>query len=124
MANIYNQIKQIMNIYNQKKIKREKETRGSKNETKNTIETNKIVKYNTRPNIYTHKPNTHKPILINYSKVFDKVMPSYYSYPNFLENEEQVIAHEPFSNSISISLVLGMTFVIGRFIYTQWTNKK
>jgi len=123
MANVYNQIKQIMNIYNQTEIKREKETNGSKNESIE-ITKNKIVKYNTRPNIYTHKPNTHKPILINYSKVFDKVMPSYYSYPNFLENEKQVIAHEPFSNSISISLVLGMTFVIGRFIYTQWTNKK
>ena len=81
-------------------------------------------KYNTLPNFTKIMIHRHKPILINYSKVFDKVMPSYYSYPNFLENEEQVIAHEPFSNSISISLVLGMTFVIGRFIYTQWTNKK
>jgi hypothetical protein len=119
MANVYHLIKQIMNIYNQKKIKREEP--GLKNETKKEsieITKNKIVKYNTTPNLI------NKPILINYSKVFDKVMPSYYSYPNLLENEEQVMVYEPFSNSISISLVLGMTFVIGRFIYRQSTNKK
>ena len=111
MVNFYHQIKQIINIYNQKKIK--KEESGAE-------------KYNTTPNLTKIMSTTHKHKPINHhSKNFDKVMPSYYSYPNLVENEEQV-GHDNnqlFSNSISISLVLGMTFVIGRFIYRQWMNK-